>query len=117
MKNLQQIRSDFEQILSEVLKISGISVDSAVQISSAILQEFGKYNRCPAGIAENGNNDDSSEEMPATFNQKKAMRNLKISFPEAISKVEAGRMIESAVSKFSSNGRGRVIPARSAFLK
>ena len=114
MKNLQQIRSDFEQILSEVLKISGISVDSAVQISSAILQEFGKYNRCPDGIADNNN---GSEEVPATFNQRKAMRNLKISFPEAISKVEAGRMIESAVSKFSSNGRGRDLPARSAFPK
>ena len=45
------------------------------------------------------------------------MRNLKIDFPEAISKVEAGRMIESAVSKFSSNGRGRGFPASSAFLK
>ena len=110
MKNLQQIRSDFEQILSEVLKISGISVDSAVQISSAILQEFGKYNRCPGGIADDSSD---SEEMPATFNQKKAMRNLKIDFPEAISKVEAGKMIESAVSKFSNNGRGRAFPARS----
>ena len=114
MKNLQQIRSDFEQILSEVLKISGISVDSAVQISSAILQEFGKYNRCPSGIADDSN---GSEEVPATFNQRKAMRNLKIDFPEAISKVEAGRMIESAVSKFSSNGRGRGFPASSAFPK
>ncbi len=112
MKALQQIKSDFEQILSEVLKINGISVDSAVQVSTVILQEFGKYNRCPEGIVEDNN---GSEEVPATFNQKKAMRNLKISFPEAIGKVEASQLIESAVSKFRDNGKGGF--ARSFHLK
>jgi len=70
MKTIQEIKTIFEQILSEVLKINGISVDSAVQVSTVILQESGKYNRCPEGIADDNK---ISEEVPATFNQKKAM--------------------------------------------
>jgi hypothetical protein len=109
MRTLQQIKSDFEQILSEVIKINGISVESAVHVSTVMLQEFGKYNRCPEIKTENGDD----EVVPATDSQKKAMRNLRISFPDAIGKAEASQLIESAVSKFRDNGNGRVIPARS----
>ncbi|MBN1794248.1 MAG: hypothetical protein JW844_04730 [Candidatus Omnitrophica bacterium] len=112
MKTLQQIKSDFEQILSEVLRINGISVESAVQVSTVILQESGKYNRCPEIKTEN-----EDEFVFATESQKKAMRNLRISFPEEIGKTEASQLIESAVTKLRSNGNGRAIPARSPFQK
>jgi len=116
MRTLQQIKSDFEQILSEVLKINGISVESAVQVSTVILQESGKYNRCPETKTENGDN----EIVPATESQKKAMSNFKLSFPEDISKAEASQLIEQAIEKANSRkngGNGRVIPARSPFPK
>lgn len=112
MKTIQQIKSDFEQILSEVVRINGISVESAVQVSTVILQESGKYNRCPGIKTENGDD----EVVPATDSQKKAMRNLRISFPDTIGKAEASQLIESAVTKLRSNGKGG-ITARSPFPK
>jgi hypothetical protein len=117
MRTLQQIKSDFEQILSEVIRLNGISVESAVQVSTVILQEFGKYSRCPeaktSGAETAGVSNGEDDEEPATFNQKKALKNLKIGFSDNIGKTEASKLIESAVSKFRDNGNGRVIPARS----
>jgi len=102
MRTLQQIKSDFEQTLSEVARINGVSVDSAVQVATVILQEYGKYSRCPEIEADNGNGGDA----PATDSQRNAMRNLKISFSDNISKAEASKLIESAVSKLRGNGKG-----------
>jgi hypothetical protein len=112
MRTIEQIRSDFEKILTEVIKIDGVSEESAVQVSAVILQEYGKYNRFPDSRAENGN-----EIAPATFEQKKAMKNLKLSFPENISKAEASRVIEVAVERFRGNGKGGSNPAFSSFQK
>ncbi|MBN1156820.1 hypothetical protein JXA85_04330 [Candidatus Woesearchaeota archaeon] len=103
MRTLQQIKQDFEQILSEVLKINGISVDSAVQVSTVMLQEFGKYNRCPETEEESG-------EEPATESQKKALRNFKLSFSEDISKADASKLISEEIEKLESrkgNSKGR----------
>jgi hypothetical protein len=102
MKTIQQIKSDFEQILSEVVKINGISVESAVQVATVILQESGKYNRCPERNEDNGDNCES-----ATQNQKQAMKNLRLVFTENISKADASKQIEQAVAKLRSNGKGR----------
>ena len=112
MRTLQQIKSDFEQILSEVLKISGISVDSAVQVSTVILQESGKYNRCPEMNEGNGNGF-----QPATDSQKNALKNMKLIFTENISKADASQMIEQAVSKFRGNGKGSYSASRALQLK
>ena len=42
MKTTQEIKTDFEQILSDVSGISGITSDSATQVAQVILQEFGR---------------------------------------------------------------------------
>ncbi len=122
MRTLQQIKSDFEQILSEVIKINGVSVESAVHVATVILQESGKYNRCPEAKTSNAETagvfNGEDDEEPATFNQKKALKNLKIGFSDNIGKVEASKLIEQAVQqlndrKNSNHTNGRVIPARS----
>ena len=113
MRTTNDIISDFEQILSEVIKMDGVSEESAVQVSAVILQEYGKYNRFPDMKNENN----GSEIPPATFQQRKAMQNLKLSFPENISKAEASRAIEIAVEKFRGNGKGGSNPAFSSFQK
>lgn len=102
MKSLQQIKQDFEQILSEVLRINGISVESAVQVSTVILQESGKYNRCPETKTENGDD----EYVFASDGQKNAMRNLKLSFPEDISKEKASKLISEAIEKIQNRKNG-----------
>jgi len=116
MRNLQQIKSDFEQILSEVIRINGISVESAVHVSTVILQEFGKYSRCPE---INESNSDNNGVATATNSQRQAMKNLRLVFTEEISKADASKLIEQAVAKLESkkNENGRVIPARSPFPK
>ena len=106
MKTIQQIKSDFEQILSEVVRINGISVESAVQVATVILQESGKYNRCPERNEDNGDNSES-----ATQSQKQAMKNLRLVFTENISKADASKQIEQAVAKLRSNGKGGIRPS------
>lgn len=106
MRTIQQIKSDFEQILSEVVRINGISVESAVQVATVILQESGKYNRCPGINGDNGNNGE-----PATQNQKQAMKNLRLVFTENISKADASRHIEQAVARLRGNGKGGFRPS------
>jgi hypothetical protein len=108
MRTIQQIKSDFEQILSEVVKINGISVESAVQVATVILQEAGKYNRCPEINENNGN---GSGFQPATDNQKQAMKNLKLVYTENISKSDASKQIEQAVARLQSNRKGGFRPS------
>jgi len=114
MRTTNEIISDFEQILSEVIKMDGVSDEvSAVQVSAVILQEYGKYNRFPNMKNENN----GGEIATATFQQRKAMKNLKLSFPEDISKSEASKVIEVAVEKFRGNGKGGSNPAFSSFQR
>ena len=121
MKNIQEIKNEFEQILSEVIKINGISVESATQVAQVILQESGKFQRTEmmnqARLNSNGNtnngNGNNNGYQPATNKQKIAMENLEIKFNKNISKTEASRLIEQAISQLRSNGKGRVITAPS----
>ena len=87
------------------MKINGISVESAVQVSTVILQEAGKYNRCPE-IENNGNGS-----VPATEGQKQAMKNLKLVYTENISKSDASKQIEQAVARLQSNRKGGFRPS------
>jgi len=97
----QEITKEFEQILSDVIKLNGLSPESAVLSTQLILQEAGKDRRTEMIREAKLNNSNGNEDVPATFNQKKAMRNLKISFSEDIGKKEASTLIEQAVSKFN----------------
>jgi len=54
------------------MRINGVSVESAVQVSTVILQEFGKYSRCPEIEMENGN----FEERPISEKQAKFLQDL-----------------------------------------
>ena len=45
MKTTQEIKTEFEQVLSEVSKINGMTAESAVQVATMILQESGKFQR------------------------------------------------------------------------
>lgn len=45
MKSVEEIRSNFEQILNEVIRIQGLPVESATQVAAVILQESGKFER------------------------------------------------------------------------
>ena len=99
-----QIKSEFEQILADVVKVQGLPIDSAVDVAKVILQESGKdrrtllLNQFPktgngsGGASDNGN-------TPATDSQKDFMRKLKISFGEEISKAEASKLIDEAIQK------------------
>ena len=107
MRTLQQIKSDFEQILSEVMRINGVSVESAVQVSTVILQEFGKYSRCPTEAeTENGN-----EEKPISEKQAKFLRDLGVKELPKTSN-EASRKI----TELKGSGKGG-FPVRSPFPK
>lgn len=103
MKTIQEIKSNFEQILSEVIKINGISTESATQVAAVILQESGKFERTEMlNGSRNGNrNGNSNGNQPATFNQKRALTNLEIKYDKNISKSEASKLIEQAVQKFN----------------
>ena len=101
MKNIQEIKADFEQILTEVIKINGISIESATQVATVILQESGKDRRSEIYQSKfNGNNNSF---QPATDRQKIAMENLEIKFNKNISKAEASKLIEEAVQKLNGN--------------
>lgn len=100
MKTIQEIKSDFEQILSEVVKISGISIDSAVQVSAVILQESGKFQRTEM-MNNNRNGNNSSSGKPATQKQLKYLQDLGIAVTPNMTSREASRLIQS------SNGKGR----------
>ncbi|MBU0477666.1 hypothetical protein KKC91_03765 [bacterium] len=95
----QEIKNEFEKILSDVIKLNGLSPESAVLSAQLILQEAGKDRRTE--MIREAKSDNGNEDVTATFNQKKAMRNLKISFSEDIGKKEASTLIEQAVSKFN----------------
>jgi len=103
MKTIQEIKSNFEQILEEVIKINGLAVESATQVATAILQESGKFERTEMLNGNNGNR--SSNGKPATFSQKRALRNLGIKYNNNIDKTEASKLIEQAVQRF--NGRNQ----------
>jgi len=102
MKTTQEIKADFEQILSDVNKISGVTPDTAVQVSTAILQESGKFQRT-AILNSNGNNNHSNK--PASPKQIKFLQDLGIDVEQGLTSKQASELIEA------NKGKGRN-PAR-----
>ena len=94
-----QIKKEFQKILSQVSQIDGVPVESAVQVATVILRETGKYRRSKM-LAESRLNSDSE---PATQKQKKALRSFGIDFRSGITKSEASELISEAIEK-SNNG-------------
>lgn len=114
MKQIQEIKSDFEQILSEVIKINGIPIESATQVAQVILQESGKFQRTEmmnnARLKSNGNANNNNGGQPATFKQKNALDNFGIKYSEDITKAEASALLEKAIAE-AKKKRGGVITA------
>ena len=98
MKTTQEIKTDFEQILSEVSKISGVTQDTAVQVSTVILQESGKFQRTE--IMHNGRNNNGNDK-PATPKQIKFLQDLGILVEPGITSKKASELIEA------NKGKGR----------
>ncbi len=108
MKTTQEVRNEFEQILSDVSRISGITSDSAVQVATAILRESGKFQRTQ--MLQNRNTGNRNSNQPATDKQKDYMKQLGINFDDSITKAQASDEIEKATAE----KKGRVSPASSS---
>lgn len=82
MKTIQEIKTEFEQVLGDVSKISGMTTESAVQVASLILQESGKdrraelYNSKNNGFNRNYNNGNNGSDKPISEKQIKFLRDL-----------------------------------------
>jgi len=96
MKTTQEIKIEFEQVLSEVSKISGMTAESAVQVATMILQESGKFQR-----TETMHNGNSNGDKPASPKQIKFLQDLGILVEPGITSKKASELIE--VNK----GKGR----------
>jgi hypothetical protein len=115
MKTIQEIKGDFEQVLSEVIKINGVSIEAAIQTAVVILQEAGKdrraetYRQQRLNINGNGNNNNHANggKAPATDNQKNAMDNFGIEYSEDITKAEASALLEKAIAEAESKRNNR----------
>lgn len=106
MKTIQEIKSDFEQVLSDVSKISGISVESATQVATVILQESGKFQRTQMmngnSNGRNYSNGSNGGDKPITEKQKKFMQDLGITVTPNMTSREASKLIDQS----RSNGKG-----------
>jgi len=102
MKTTQEVRNEFEQILSEVKNINGVMPESAVQIATAILHESGKFQRTQMLQGSNQNNRNSNQ--PATDKQKDYMKKLGIKFSDDITKAQASDEIEKAKTEKKGGG-------------
>lgn len=109
MKTTQEVRNEFEQILSEVKNINGVMPESAVQIATAILHESGKFQRTQMLQGSNQNNRNNNQ--PATDKQKDYMKQLRVNFDDNITKAQASDEIEKAKAE---KKKGRVSPASSS---
>lgn len=96
MKTTQEIKTEFEQVLSEVSKINGMTAESAVQVATMILQESGKFQRTET--MRNGNN---NGDKPATPKQIKFLQDLGILVEAGMTSRKASELIES------NKGKGR----------
>lgn len=103
MKTIQEIKSNFEQILSDVIKIQGLPVESATQVAAVILQESGKFERTEIlNNNRNGNNNSNGNDKPITEKQTKFLQDLGVNELPKTSR-EASRLIE----QLRGNGKGR----------
>ena len=102
----QTIKQQFEQILADVVKINGLSIEQATDVAKAILQEAGKYNRTEmlsharqngSYAASNGSSGNGNE--LATEKQLKALKSFGVSFSEGITKAEASKLLEPHIAR------------------
>ena len=110
MRTIQDIKNEFEQILNEVKKISGISIDSAVLAATGILAELGKYSRMQE-IRSNGNDSNAvvsngNGDQPATEKQKNALKKFGLKYRADITKKEASELLDKVISQLDNNGKG-----------
>lgn len=101
MKTTQEIKSDFEQILSEVSKINGITTESAVQVSTVILQESGKFQRTEMmnGNRNGNGNGNGNGDKPASPKQIKFLQDLGILVEQGMTSRKASELIEANKGK------------------
>ena len=111
MKTIQEIKNEFEQILTDVSRIPGVASEAATQVATVILREFGKYNRTPE--AKSNSNAYNNNGQPATEKQKDALKKWHIAFSEDITKTEASRKLDEAITEMNSKKNGRESPAAS----
>jgi len=108
MKTIHEIKTVFEQILSEVARINGIPIESATQVATVILQESGKFERTEMmnnnGFSRNNGNNISK---PISEKQIKFLQDLGIKEIPNTSR-EASKMIDEV-----RGSKGRVITAPS----
>jgi fructosamine-3-kinase len=116
--NIQEIKEQFEQVLNEVIKINGLTIESATQVAQVIITEAGKDRRAEL-LREarlNNNRNNSNGNQPATFKQKKALRNFGIKYRNDITKSQASELIDEAIAEANgnrSNAKGRLATAPS----
>jgi hypothetical protein len=120
MKTIQEIKSEFEQILSEVRKITNISTDSAVIAATGILAELGKYSRMQefrtnSNYTGNGNGNNTNGNQPATDKQKNALKKFGLKFRDDITKQQASELLDRVIQQIDNNGKGRLATAPSLF--
>ena len=96
MKTTQEIKTEFEQVLSEVSRINGMAAESAVQVATMILQESGKFQR-----TETMHNGRNNNDKPATEKQIKFLQDLGILVEPGITSKKASELIEA------NKGKGR----------
>lgn len=99
MKTIQEIKSDFEQVLSDVSKINGISVESATQVATVILQESGKFQRTQMMNGNSNSYGSNGGDKPVSEKQKKFMQDLGITVTPNMTSREASELIEQRKGK------------------
>lgn len=105
MKTIQEIKSDFEQVLSDLSKINGMTPESSVQVATVILQESGKFQRTQmmnGNSNSNGRNYGNGGDKPITEKQRKFMQDLGITVTPNMTSREASKLIDQS----RSNGKG-----------
>ena len=104
----KQLKQDFEQILSDVMKINGLPIEQATDVAKAILQESGKYKRTEmmnqarqnGSYAVSGNGSSGNGNQPATEKQLAALKSFRVSFnEEGITKAEASKLLEPHMAR------------------
>lgn len=102
MKNLKEIKTDFESAMAEIPAIQGLNTSDRVQIAVALLREYGKYQRGEAMNTAKANGNSNSNEKPASEKQIKFLQDLGVLVKPGITSREASALIEQ-----SRNGKGR----------
>jgi len=105
MKNIREIKIDFENVFAEVSAIQGLSASDKVQVAIAALQELGKYSRGEAMSTAKANGN-GNQVMPATDKQKNALSKFGVKFSDTITKSEASDLLDKAITE-AQNKKGR----------